>query len=345
MRPWHLTSLHQPNSSKFIPRSNKPHNSIRNKQNIEVPGHLINGHFSALNRNEIRQATMYKRDPPDWKGKFPFLRRRTIFDFLELPSELRAEIYRLVLGGGTIHIDYPGCKDAKNFIDGRAFICSASISDAESFAQLGWQPKRSPSKLYFAIRHSKCTGSVAAALPLWVMGLCKQIYKEASLVPFQENCFTFSAPQSIESFIRRLTLFQQKALTHVAVIQTSTWTMWEAPRVSNPLKLPPYLNIKRLTIVIELCPANLHLKNERAVTSVEVQDRLVSRMSVLWSPKLEKVEVLINNTDIPQHGDYRGLTVQDIEAWTKRIKKTLLPVADLAEAEGLDEELDALCGD
>ncbi len=286
---------------------------------------------------------MYKRDTPNWKGQFPFLRRRTIFNFLGLPTEMRAEIYRLVLGGKSIHIDYPGCKDAKHFIDGQSYICSAAISDEESFKQHGWQPKAPPMKLYFAIRHSKCTGSVGDALPLWLMGLCKQVYKEASLVPFQENCFTFSAPQSIEAFLRRLQPYQQKALTHVAVIQTSTWTMWDAPRISEPLKLPAYLNIKHLTIFIELCPANLSPKNERVMTSVEVQDRLVSRMSVLWSAKLEKVEVLINNTGMTPPSDFPCLTAKDIEAWTDRIKKTLLPVADVAEVEGLDEELDALC--
>ena len=120
--------------------------------------------------------------------------------------------------------------------------------------------------------------------------------------------------------------------------------MWDAPKLSEPLKLPPYLNIKRLTVFIELCPANLSPKSERAITSVEVQDRLVSRMSVLWSPKLENVEVLINNTGVALDCS-RCLSVEDIEAWTGRIKKTLLPVADLAEVEGLDEELDALCGD
>ena len=332
--PWHLTSLHQPKSSKFGSRPNILHNNIRNKQIIKVPDELFSN-----------QPTMYKRETPDWKGKFPFLRRRTIFNFLELPSELRAEIYRLVLGGRTIHIDYPGCKDAQHFIDGQSFICSAAISDAESFAQHGWEPKAPPMKLYFAIRHNKCTGSVAAALPLWIMGLCKQVYNEASLVPFQENCFTFSAPQSIEAFLRHLNPLQQKALSHVGVIQTSTWTMWDAPKLSEPLKLPPYLNIKRLTIFIELCPANLSPKNERVMTSVEVQDRLVSRMSVLWSAKLEKVEVLINNTGITPPSDVSCLSAQDIEAWTERIKKNLLPVADVADVEELDEELDALCSD
>jgi hypothetical protein len=291
-------------------------------------------------------AGMYRTDPPDWKGTFPYLKRKTIFPFLELPSELRAEIYGLLLGGRTIHIDYPGCKDAKRFIDGRSFLCSATLSDAEAFAQHGWQPKTPPSKLYFAIRHSKCTGSVAAALPLLVMGLCRQVYKEASLVPFQENCFTFSAPQSIESFLRHLNPLQQKALTHVAVFQTSAGTMWDAPTLSEPLRLPPYLNIKRLTIFIELCPANLNPKDDRmAVTSVEVQDRLVSRMMVLWSAKLEKVEVLINNTGITLGDYYRCLSVEEVEAWTGRIKKSLLPITDVAEMDVMDEELDGICGD
>ena len=86
-----------------------------------------------------------------------------------------------------------------------------------------------------------------------------------------------------------------------------------------------------------------------AVTSVEVQDRLVSRMMVLWSAKLERVEVLINNTGITLGDYYRCLSVEEVEAWTGRIKKSLLPIADAAEMDGMDEdldaELDAICGD
>lgn len=122
--------------------------------------------------------------------------------------------------------------------------------------------------------------------------------------------------------------------------------MWDAPTLSEPLRLPPYLNIKRLTIFIELCPANLNPKDDRmAVTSVEVQDRLVSRMMVLWSAKLEKVEVLINNTGITLGDYYRCLSVEEVEAWTGRIKKSLLPITDVAEMDVMDEELDGICGD
>jgi NADP-dependent 3-hydroxy acid dehydrogenase YdfG len=82
-----------------------------------------------------------------------------------------------------------------------------------------------------------------------------------------------------------------------------------------------------------------------AVTSVEVQDRLVSRMMVLWSAKLEKVEVLINNTGITLGDYYRCLSVEEVEAWTGRIKKSLLPITDVAEMDVMDEELDGICGD
>lgn len=299
---------------------------------------------------------MYRRDPPDWKGTFPFFKRRKIFPFLELPTELRAEIYTLLLGDRTIHIDYPGCKCAQRFIDGQSYLCSATISDAEAFAQHGWRPDSVPLKLFFAIRHSKCTTSVAAALPLWMIGLCKQVYNEASLVPFQENCFTFAAPQSIGQFLQRLNALQQKALTHVGVFQTNAGTMWDAPSLTEPLKLPPYLNIKRLTIFIELCPANLNQKDGAlAITNVAVQDRLVSRMSMLWSPKLEKVEVLINNTGIKSDNSYRCLSVDEVMAWTARIRQSLLPNSDridgdeqdddLSETAELDHQLDELVSD
>ena len=284
---------------------------------------------------------LYRRDPPDWNGRFPAFEKKTIFPFLDLPTELRAEIYTLLLGGRTIHIDYPGCKDAKRFIDGRPFLCSATISDAEAFKQHGWPPRIPPSKLYFAIRHSKCTGSVAQALPLWLIGSCKQVYTEASLTPFQENVFTFSAPQSIASFLKRLNPVQQAALTHVAVFQTSAGTMWDAPSLSEPLKLPPYLNVKKLSIFVELCPANLNPKDGKwAMTSKEVQDRWVSRMSVLWSPKLQKLEVLINNTGMTLEKTWRCLSVEEVEAWTGRIKQNLLPIAE--QMEGDDENEDEL---
>ena len=191
-----------------------------------------------------------------------------------------------------------------------------------------------------------------SGLPLWVLRICKEVYQEACLIPFQENCFTFAAPQSVQNFIERLDDFQVAAISHVMVFQTSTMTMWDAPKITEPPNFPKLLNIRHLTIFIELCPANFKHKTKdghpdgETVTSVQVQDRLVARMLKLWSQKLERVEVLINNTEVPVSNEafgYSGpLTAENVEAWTARIKRVMPLTAD---ADELDNELDALAGD
>ena len=327
--PWKHTKFQTQPKPKMKKAATNPYDRPRNLDLTTLKTPLKPGKGKGL----------YRSDPPDWQGRFPALERKTAFPFLQLPAELRAEIYSLLLGGRTIHIDYPGCKDAKRCIEGRAFLCSAAISDAKAFKQHGWRPALPPSKLFFALRHSACTGSVARALSLAVMRVCKEVHREASLVPWQENVFTFSAPQSLAAFLKRLRPEQQAALARVALFQTSAGTMWDAPSLSEPLRLPPYLNVKRLAIFIELCPANLNPKEgAAAVTEVAVQDRLVSRMSVLWSSRLQRVEVRINNTGVTAGETWRCLSVPEVEAWTARIKRNLLPTAETVDGEDEGED-------
>lgn len=78
----------------------------------------------------------------------------------------------------------------------------------------------------FTIRHEDCANNITtkSGLDLDVLQICRRIYREASLLPFQENIFVFGLhapiegpPPTMAGFVNRLKREQREAVRHVTI--------------------------------------------------------------------------------------------------------------------------------
>ncbi|GAB7327170.1 hypothetical protein MBLNU13_g11080t1 [Cladosporium sp. NU13] len=79
----------------------------------------------------------------------------------------------------------------------------------------------------FTIRHEECGNNVTtkSGLNLDVLRVCRRIYREASLLPFEENTFVFGLhapiggpPPTMAGFVNRLKREQREAVRHVTIV-------------------------------------------------------------------------------------------------------------------------------
>ncbi|KAK3725490.1 hypothetical protein LTR37_000460 [Vermiconidia calcicola] len=249
-------------------------------------------------------------------------RKKATFPFLDLPAELRTAIYHLALGGRIIHVDRGGGSHEKQSeTDARTSVCEASILDKESYA-LKRLPVDRREGLGNSSRHNACNTPAAKNLPLSFLSVCKQIHQEAALVPFQANRFTFWNRKSLARFLRYLKPKQQNAITAMILYQVHIQSGWESAS-HRSLKAPRLLGLREVLICVELAPGDYlpFFGEGESIVSQTIQDDRVSGMGKLKAPKLNRVEVLINNSSL---GHIPPLTSAEIKAWEGRIKDMML---------------------
>ena len=177
------------------------------------------------------------------------------FRFLDLPPELRLNIYDLVLGGRTIHVGDPSNPAETK----RIHACKAATRDSEIRSE-----DVKDTQDLFVYRHLNCTsanqddhgpfGSNGLAL----LSACKQIYRETADIPFSANTFTFCAPKQISRLAGSLTSRQQQAISHAQLYSTGGAKKWQAKPESKEATFQCMLpGLKHLHLYLELCPQDL----------------------------------------------------------------------------------------
>jgi hypothetical protein len=80
-------------------------------------------------------------------------------------------------------------------------------------------------------QHLSCLVGTSHALPnLKFLSTCKQIYQEASLIPYSSNTFVFVTPSSLNTFISKvLAPAQSRALRSIGI-----WTAISTNEVTDP---------------------------------------------------------------------------------------------------------------
>ena len=121
--------------------------------------------------------------------------------FLELPQELRLQILRLILGGRFIHVKYRESPD----YSGRSLCHSICVEEeTEDSVYLKFKAGQDEGLIS---RHRGCYQSVDEShrkLDLGVLRVCKQVYEEASLIPYTANTFSIRDPSVFEAFTQQL---------------------------------------------------------------------------------------------------------------------------------------------
>lgn len=116
-------------------------------------------------------------------------------------------------------------------------------------------------------RHSRCCVKALPRHGLALLLVCKQLYTEAALLPFQANNFTFGRPRDVRSLVERLTPIQQRSIADVTLYDSNAGAVWDMPSTWPPeySQMPPRMSnaegifpgLARLFLYLEVVPADL----------------------------------------------------------------------------------------
>jgi hypothetical protein len=130
-----------------------------------------------------------------------------------LPAQLRNIIWKLVLGGKTIHIN----ARPKNL---RVRTCSATEDDKQAVDEF-IDVRRHKLPHHYQVRHAQCWSRnnrcCGLRASLTILLVCRQLYIEAALLPFSANDFAFDGSNSHghDVFLDRLKPLQRGAIRRV----------------------------------------------------------------------------------------------------------------------------------
>lgn len=162
-----------------------------------------------------------------------------MFPFFALPPEIRDQIYQCVLGGQLIHVMHEANPNPGflGFSPGLFYsICSAEETENSVFARF---KAGQEDGLDCNSRHGKCyisrlaTRRLTCELDLRLLRVCKQIYGEARLIPYEHNTFSISKAAVFEKFIHSLRPHQLQSFRalHLDVLLVSRRDAREWSRV------------------------------------------------------------------------------------------------------------------
>lgn len=153
---------------------------------------------------------------------------------LALPSEILSDILRYVVADKVVHVLPEDGDTVKTRVCLSPEDCPnpdsprAKIAHEDNTVSDGMEDDTC-----FTTRHQECsdddyTVDAKQGLSLDVMLVCRQIYKEASLLPFQENEFVFGLkpkpdcpPPTMDRWIDRLRPEQRDVVRHVTVVSSA----------------------------------------------------------------------------------------------------------------------------
>jgi hypothetical protein len=146
---------------------------------------------------------------------------------LAFPSEILNKILQEVVADQTVHVLPEGGRKYKTRICASPEDCPTSESPRIHLARDDNAVSDGmEDDSCYTTRHKECedNGITKSGLNLDVLLVCRQIYREASLLPFQKNTFVFGlhplseGPRlTMAGFVNRLKREQRKAIQHVII--------------------------------------------------------------------------------------------------------------------------------
>ncbi|KAI7204642.1 hypothetical protein KC343_g5958 [Hortaea werneckii] len=264
------------------------------------------------------------------------------FRFLDLPTELRLNIYDLALGGRTLHVGDPCSADGSQ----RIRPCKALKHDDAVRSQ-------DVKDLHdlFVYRHLKCKTSeddngAFGRHGLALLSVCRQIYNEAASIPFSENTFTFSSPTQMQRLVASLTQEQQHAISNVTLLSTGGARNWvKDPETKDQPPRGLFPGLKNLALYLELCPLDLggglrrrgsvppsyagNLANaaQQDLHHASNLEGAFAGIVGLKSAALNRLEVRVVDTSEMknyQHQQLRPLDAEMVEGWRQGLRRSML---------------------
>ncbi|KAI7487901.1 hypothetical protein KC351_g2323 [Hortaea werneckii] len=172
--------------------------------------------------------------------------------FLRLPPEIRNRIYDLALGNKVIHIgtiecgktdrgSYPERELYRNvhlkhgYVKLVHVVCNGAV-DAEEVIHRSSKDSSQPSAPNYAVRHENChevlhegqpsdpelAGRMSPnthSLPMGLTRVCRDVHREAALIPYANNTFAFKRGFELDLFVTKSLLAPQRAAIRVLQVE------------------------------------------------------------------------------------------------------------------------------
>ncbi|KAI7194425.1 hypothetical protein KC316_g4751 [Hortaea werneckii] len=192
--------------------------------------------------------------------------------FLRLPPEIRNRIYDLALGNKVIHIGTRECSktDRGSYQERELYrnvhvrygyvklvhvVCSEAV-DAEEVIYRSSKDSSQYSAPHYAVRHEKCheflhdgqpsnpdlAGQMRQNTHSLSMGLtrvCRDIHREAALIPYVNNSFAFKNGYVLDLFVTKSLLAPQRAA--ISILQLDGYIAADSRYSGITCKVPKML--------------------------------------------------------------------------------------------------------
>lgn len=152
-----------------------------------------------------------------------------------LPAEILNRIYRLVMGHNTVHVWAP---DTERFdkLQGYRQLYRSICVRKDTMVDEAEDMKQSDNKKLqrgYTVRHDRCqntelcpsprkeyedkeVGGVTGAMNLQLLAFCRKIHKDAALIPYRDNTFSFNWITDLEALAKQLIPCQLRTVQHLS---------------------------------------------------------------------------------------------------------------------------------
>lgn len=241
---------------------------------------------------------------------------------LALPSELRLQIYRHLMETGKVaHVGDPGNLE----VNSGAFtnVCRTTQSDARTYEAVKARPHDKSHPLQG--RHRACNASLGLQASLSLLRVSRTINSEAMGLLLGSNEFTFSHPEDMERFMKRLPLRQHCQLRHITIYVTGHQPNWG--RLSYRWMFERLTGLNHANVFIELTLGHASLIKQACTEhAVHGRDEYVKSLFPMGDLPLRSVDVKIIPAVVPRilKPDYGQMSKTAIVEWEEHIKHRLL---------------------
>jgi len=250
---------------------------------------------------------------------------------LQLPAELRNQIYEFVLGGQLIHIR---CRDDLDLPFSKPILsrqlCIAKETELEAYKKFKVSDQHPGSGPPYSIgncedRHSTCEHELWSKLSPTILRTCRQIYREARLVPYHANTFSFTSADTLDQFVTSLIPVQKLAIRslHLDMMFDDEYDRREYNECLKNTVVEGLPRLRDVHLCLELrFDGDLHLLKDMA----ENKDKWIYGLLALQMLPLQTVTVVISDAGFPDqlthdYGAEEHAALEKEYRWTADAKK------------------------
>ncbi|KAK5684858.1 hypothetical protein LTS10_002933 [Elasticomyces elasticus] len=183
--------------------------------------------YRSKKRNILPAAKLVAKD-----NKAIYESNATQSPLLRLPPEVRNRIWRYLMCGKTIHVEpgdpvpvgtklIPSWKLDPRKLPFRAGLCRSTTPTSEHVALIKAYQTSEPGDCQ-RIAHPDCVDddsrTLETELGLPVLKTCRQVHREAALLPFANNHFYFSCGAAVIHFVRYILLHQARTIRSLSLV-------------------------------------------------------------------------------------------------------------------------------